>query len=43
MSAGRNISSIDFIGVETPKKARSSEFKKSEKVEKIEIRSGHIF
>ena len=32
MPAGRNISSIDFIGVETPDKDRSSEFKKSEKV-----------
>ena len=43
MSAGRNILSIDFIGVENANKARSSEFKKSEKMKKIEIRSGHIF
>ena len=34
MPAGRNISSIVFIGVENPDKARSSEFKKSEKVKK---------
>ena len=43
MPAGRNISSIGFIGVETPDKARSSEVKKSEKVKKIEIRLGHIY
>ena len=33
MPAGRNISSIDFIGVETPDKDRSSELKKLKKWE----------
>ena len=35
MLAGRNIPSIDLIGVETPDKDRSSEFKKNEKVKKM--------
>ena len=36
MLAGRIIPSINFIEVETPNKDRSSKFKKSEKVKKIE-------
>ena len=34
MLAGRNIPSMNCIGVENPDKDRSSEFKKSEKVKK---------
>ena len=43
MLAGRNIPSIDCIGVENPDKDRSSEFKKSEKVKKNENLIGSYF